>query len=173
MTGNVTILAPIGVQLSDDRGDTWHSSLTEIPTDGTLASKTIDVRINSTLAGSIASPITNDTIGATTQDVTLGGTVTPAAVSQFILTGLSAGTAGNAQSLTVEAEDQYGNEDRLHRDGHVHQRRPAGRDSRDSYTFTNADGGQHTFTNGVTLKTAGSRRSRPQTRQPLDHRHVD
>ena len=82
--------------------------------------------------------------------------VTAAAASQFVLTGLTGDPAGTAQTLTVEAEDQYGNEATDYT-GTVHFTSTdlqAGLPV--NYTFTVLDGGLHTFTNGVTLKTAGS-----------------
>ena len=83
-------------------------------------------------------------------------TISAAALSTFVLTGLGNQTAGTAQTLTVEAEDQYGNEVTTYT-GTVHftsSDAQAGLPS--DYTFTNGDGGEHVFTNGITLKTAGS-----------------
>ncbi len=50
-----------------------------------------------------------DTVTSSITGEDSGVTVTPAAASQFVITGLSGGTAGVAQSVTVEAEDPYGN----------------------------------------------------------------
>ncbi len=156
LVADVTITAPSGVQVSDDGGSTWHSSLTETPTSGTLAAITIDVRENSTVAGTISSSVTNASSGATTQDVTLSGSVSAAALHMFALSGLANGTAGVAQSLTVEAEDQYGNEITTYT-GTVHFTSTDGQAVLPSnYTFTGGDAGQHSFTSGVTLKTSGS-----------------
>ena len=83
--------------------------------------------------------------------------VSPAAASKLIVSGFrSPTTAGAATSFTVTAEDPYGNTvtsfvgtvQFTSSDGHASL--PA------DYTFLSTDAGVHTFTSGVTLKTAGS-----------------
>ena len=82
-------------------------------------------------------------------------TISAAALSTFALTGLANETAGTAQTLTVEAEDQYGNEVTTYT-GTVHfTSTDAQAGLPGDYTFTNVDAGEHVFTSGVTLKTAG------------------
>jgi hypothetical protein len=84
-----------------------------------------------------------------------GITVNPAAASILVVSGFPSPTmAGAAHSLTVTAEDAYGNTATGYR-GTVHFTSsdaqavlPA------NYTFTSGDAGSHTFT--ATLKTAGS-----------------
>ena len=82
--------------------------------------------------------------------------ITAAAMSQFALSIGSPVTAGDAESVIVEAEDAYGNEITNYL-GTIHFTSsdpqaivPA------NYTFQMADGGEHTFSDGVTLETAGS-----------------
>ncbi len=125
-----------------------------------------------------------DRVGSGTQTITatdsvnnLTGTgtftVTPAATSQFVVSGAPAGTlTGSPFSLTVTAEDAYGNltpayhgtvsfssSDALAvRNGNL----PA------NYTFTTGAGGDngvHAFTNEVTLLTPGAGRDGSQRRQ--------
>ena len=74
-------------------------------------------------------------------------------------------TAGAAHNVTVTAEDAFGNTATGYR-GTVHFTSSDGRAVLPAnYTFTAGDAGTHTFTNGVTLKTAGhASRSRPPTR---------
>ena len=103
----------------------------------------------------------SQTVTATDTDTSITGTspsviVTAAAANHFVLTGLTGDPAGTAQTLTVEAEDAYGNEATGYT-GTVHFTStdlqavlPA------NYAFTVPDDGQHTFTGGVTLETAGS-----------------
>jgi hypothetical protein len=98
-----------------------------------------------------------DTVTATITN-TAGTIVSPAAASVLALTGLPATvTAGTAFSLTVTALDPYGNVATSYR-GTVAF---SGTDNQatlpTNYPFTAADAGVHTFSNGVTLRTAGSR----------------
>ena len=81
-------------------------------------------------------------------------TVTPAAASQFAVTGPAGATAGQPFSVTVTALDPYGNTATGYQ-GTVHfsSADPAAALPAD-YTFTATDAGTHTFS-GVTLYTAG------------------
>ncbi|HUK76841.1 MAG TPA: invasin domain 3-containing protein [Thermoleophilia bacterium] len=84
-------------------------------------------------------------------------TVTPAGASSLILSGLSAQTAGTAQSLTVTAKDAYGNTATGYT-GTVHftSTDTGAPGLPGNYAFQGSDAGVHSFTNGVTLKTSGS-----------------
>src|SRR5262249_30203467 len=66
-------------------------------------------------------------------------------------------TAGSSTSVTVTARDAFGNT----ATGYAGTVRFTSSDSQATlpanYTFTSADAGAHTFSAGVTLKTAGSR----------------
>jgi phospholipase C len=81
--------------------------------------------------------------------------VTAAAASQFKIGAPSSSTAGNTLTITVTAQDAYGNTvtnylGTVHFASSDHQAKlPA------DYTFVTKDNGVHTFTNKVTLKTAG------------------
>ncbi len=76
LTANVTVTAPSGVQVSDNGGATWSSSLTLTETQGTLGSTTIEARIGpSAVTGPITGSISDTSTGATAQDVTVSGTV--------------------------------------------------------------------------------------------------
>ena len=148
---DITITAPAGVQISDDGGSNWRSSLTESPTAGSLPSTTILVEINSTVAGSVSGDIAIATSGLSPQDITLSGTVTPASATHLSVTGLANAAAGTTGSITVKALDAYGNVATAYA-GTVH--------------FTSSDGqavlpANSVLTNGiqtfsVTLKTVGS-----------------
>ena len=84
--------------------------------------------------------------------------VSPAAASTLVVTAPASATAGAAFSVTVTAKDPYGNTATGYT-GTVHF---TSSDSQTgvilpaNYTFTAADAGVHTFTNGVTLETAGN-----------------
>ena len=93
-------------------------------------------------------------VGSLTGDT---GTVTvnPGSATQLTLSGLTSQTAGSTQSLTVSAQDAYGNTATGYR-GTVQFSSSYGADAVPaSYTFQASDGGVHSFS-GVTLKTAGS-----------------
>src|SRR5208283_4367072 len=96
-----------------------------------------------------------DTVTSTTHGTSSSATITAAAASHLVLTGLAGDTAGTAQSPTVEAEDAYGNE----ATGYTGTVAFTSSDGQavlpGNYTFVADDGGQHTFTDGVTFKTAG------------------
>jgi hypothetical protein len=86
-----------------------------------------------------------------------GITVTPAAASQFAVNAPAGSTAGSAFSVTLTALDPYNNTATGYT-GTVHFKSTDGQASLPGdYTFTAADAGMHTFTNGVILKTAGSK----------------
>jgi|GEM_PF-2886366 len=81
--------------------------------------------------------------------------ISPASVSRLTVTGLSAGTAGVAQTATVSAVDQYGNTNPGY-SGTIHFTSSDGQAVLPAnYTFVAGDSGVHAFTSGVTLKTAG------------------
>jgi hypothetical protein len=104
----------------------------------------------------------NQTVTATdTVTTTLTGTsaavaVSAAAASHFSVSGPGSTTAGNAFSVTVTALDAYGNTATSYR-GTVHFTTTDGGASVPAdYTFVSGDNGVHTFTDGVTLVSAGS-----------------
>lgn len=87
------------------------------------------------------------------------------AATRFAVTGLASGLAGGTkQSVTVTAKDATGVTSTTFRgtvrfsSSDVHAGLPR------DYTFTAADNGTHTFTNGVTLMTAGTHEVRVRDR---------
>ena len=84
--------------------------------------------------------------------------VSAGAVTKLALTGTPASvTAGNTGSVTVTAQDAYGNTNTGYL-GTVHFTSTDGAAVLPAnYTFVAGDNGVHTFTNAYTLKTAGSR----------------
>jgi CSLREA domain-containing protein len=78
LTGSVLVTAPTGVELSTN-DTTWVSSLTLTPSNSTLTSTTIYVRIGAGVAAGSFSGILQDTGGGAGEvDVSLGGNVTSA-----------------------------------------------------------------------------------------------
>ncbi len=98
-----------------------------------------------------------DTVTGTITGTQSGITVNIGPTSQLMVSGFpSPTTAGVAHSVTVTAEDAGGNVTTGYR-GTVHftsSDAQAGLPA--NYAFTAGDAGVHTFTNGVTLKTAGT-----------------
>ncbi len=88
-------------------------------------------------------------------------TVNPAAAATLTVSAFpSPTTAGVAHSVTVTAQDAFGNTTPGYT-GTVHftstdGQATAGAGLPANYTFVAGDNGVHTFTNGVTLKTAGT-----------------
>jgi hypothetical protein len=84
-------------------------------------------------------------------------TINPAAADHLTVTAPPSTTAGTAFSITVTARDQFNNTATGYL-GTVHFTTTDGQPSAvvpGDYTFVAADNGEHTFTNGVTLVTAG------------------
>ncbi len=105
-------------------------------------------------AGSQSITATDTTTSAVTGTLS-GITVSPAAASQFILSGLgSTVTAGTTQSVTVTAEDAYGNVATGYAGTVNFTSSDASAVLPASYTFTTSDKGIHTFS--LTFKTAGT-----------------
>ena len=75
LAGNVTVTAPTGFQISTTSGSGFGSTLSLSPTNGTLASTTIYVRLYSATVGSFSDNITHASSGATTKNVAASGTV--------------------------------------------------------------------------------------------------
>jgi plastocyanin len=97
-----------------------------------------------------------DTVNATVAGTQSGITVNPAAAKSFSLTGLPASTkAGVVLTVTVTAQDAFGNTATGYRGTIDFTSSDAKATLPANYTFTVADSGVHTFTNGVVLKTAG------------------
>ena len=82
-------------------------------------------------------------------------TVNPGSATQLTLSGLTSQTAGSTQSLTVSAQDAYGNTATGYRGTVQFSSSDGAAALPASYTFQANDGGVHSFS-GVTLKTAGS-----------------
>jgi hypothetical protein len=98
-----------------------------------------------------------DTHTSTITGTQSGITVNPASASSFTVTGFpSPIVAGTAGSFTVTAKDAFGNV----ATGYQGTVKFSSSDQRAllpaNYTFTTTDAGVHTFTNGATLKTAGT-----------------
>lgn len=84
-------------------------------------------------------------------------TVTPATISKFSVTGITTPTtAGTARNVTVTAQDAYNNTVTSYTGTIGFTSSDAQATLPSNYTFVGGDNGVHTFTSGVTLKTAGT-----------------
>jgi hypothetical protein len=84
-------------------------------------------------------------------------TVTAAAAKTLKITAPKSSTVGTAFTITVTALDPYGNTATGY-GGTIHFTSTDGSATLPAdYRFTSSDKGKHTFTNGVTLRTAGSK----------------
>jgi ELWxxDGT repeat protein len=99
----------------------------------------------------------SDTVTSSIRGTQNGIVVTASSTSMLLVSGFpSPSTAGTAGSVTVTAADAYGNKTTSYL-GTVHFTSTDPRAVLPAdYTFTSSDNGVHTFTNGVTLKTAGN-----------------
>jgi hypothetical protein len=80
-----------------------------------------------------------------------------ASASAFVLTARATVTAGTPFNLTVKAVDTFG-QTAVGYTGTAHFSSTDGQAALPgNYTFTGSDAGMHTFSNGVTLKTAGNK----------------
>ncbi|HET6347288.1 MAG TPA: hypothetical protein VFH51_20315, partial [Myxococcota bacterium] len=97
-----------------------------------------------------------DTVTAGITGTQTGLVVTSSAATQLTVTGIAGGTAAVVSSATVKALDAYGNT----ATGYTGTVRFTSTDTLATlpanYVFVGGDAGVHTFTNAVTLKTAGS-----------------
>jgi Bacterial Ig-like domain (group 3) len=100
LTADIQITAPQGVQLSDNGGTTWSTTLDLSETDGAVDTTTIDVRISASASVSgISGDITNTSTDATERNVAVNGTVDPPPTS-YVVTD-AAGTAGGPTDVTL------------------------------------------------------------------------
>ena len=78
LTSDLTITPPSGYEISSNGGSTWFNSTTPLiltPTNNTINSTTISVRLNSTSAGSFSGDIVHASTGAATVNQPVSGTV--------------------------------------------------------------------------------------------------
>jgi subtilisin-like proprotein convertase family protein len=144
---------------------TSTDSLATLPANSTFTATDNGVRsFNNVVLRSagVRSIIATDTAKASVTGSQVGIVVNPAAVSQFSVAGLPATiTAGTPSTITVTAQDKFGNTNPSYQ-GTVSfsssdPQLAVGNGLPTSYTFQPTDNGLATFTNGVTLKTVGSR----------------
>jgi len=132
---------------------------TELPSDytftaGNAGKHTFSVTLKTAGTRSITA---TDTTTASITGVQGGIVVNPAATSTLVVSGFaSPTTAGMAHSVSVTAKDAFGNATPAYI-GTVHFSSSDGQAVLPAnYTFSASDAGTHSFTNGVTLKTAGT-----------------
>jgi alpha-tubulin suppressor-like RCC1 family protein len=109
ITGNITATAPAGFEISTNNSS-FSSSLQLVPTGGNVTATTVHTRISASAStGSLSGTLTLDSTGATTQNVTLSGTVLipTLSFSTASLTDFAAqsGSVSAVQSFTVNGSD--------------------------------------------------------------------
>src|SRR5207253_1430595 len=139
---------------SSDSQAVLPSNYTFVGGDGGVHTFTNGVRSEERRVGTVTG---TDTVTSSISGTTSTITVNHASATHYTVSAsVGSSTAGNAFDVTVTALDAYANTDTSYT-GIVHF---TSSDSQavlpSNYTFVGGDGGVHTFTNGVTLKTAGS-----------------
>lgn len=136
---------------STDSQAVLPSDYTFLPTDN--GAHTFTNLLTLRTAGSKTVTATDTVTNSLTGSQTI--TIRPNNAASLELTGLSGSTAGASQTATITAKDPYGNT----ATGYTGTTHFSSSDSQavvpGDYTFVAVDGGSHTFSNGVTLKTAG------------------
>ena len=106
LTADLIVTAPTGVELSKDSGTSWQTSETLTPSSGTVSTTTIQSRISAgASAGSISGNITCASTGATTQNVSVSGTVNPAS---FVVTNNHDSGTGSLRAAITSANGTTG-----------------------------------------------------------------
>src|SRR5208283_4625163 len=109
LTADILLTAPTGVELSDNGGTSYSSTLDLVESGGTVGTTTVLARITATAPlGPVSGVIAADSTGATEQDISVSGTVNPVptptitvSTSSLNLGTTTQGTAGTSQSFTV------------------------------------------------------------------------
>ena len=80
---NLVVTAPAGFEVSTTQNGTYTSSVSFVPSSGTVSSQTVWVRLTATAVGSPSGNIAVSSTGGTTQNIAVSGTVnsTPIAVT--------------------------------------------------------------------------------------------
>ncbi|MES2767485.1 MAG: hypothetical protein V4642_16545 [Bacteroidota bacterium] len=110
LTGDITVTAPTGYEISTTTGGTFTSSVALTPTSGSVSSTTIFVRMTGATAGTPSGNITNASTGATTKNVAVTGSVSLITVGGALNAFSTAqGTVSAEQSYTVSGSGLTGN----------------------------------------------------------------
>ncbi len=110
LTADIILTAPTGVELSDDGGTSYSSTLDLVESGGTVGTTTVFARITvAAPLGPVTGTIAADSTGATEQGITVSGTVTAPTIT--VSTNLldlgttTQGTPGDSQSFTVSGSN--------------------------------------------------------------------
>jgi hypothetical protein len=102
LTADIFLTAPAGVELSQDGGLTYGTSL-DLPETGGTVSTVIDARISAAApVGPISGTIAADSSGATEQDIPVNGTVNPASTTTAVSSSVNPSVFGQTITLTAE-----------------------------------------------------------------------
>ena len=77
LLGNINIIVPNGFEISLTSSGNYQTNLSLTPTNGTLTTTSIYIRLSSTATGSISGNIGFASINATTQNIVITGKVNP------------------------------------------------------------------------------------------------
>jgi len=110
LTADIILTAPTGVELSDDGGTSYSSTLDLVESEGTVGTTTVFARITTAAPlGPVSGTIAADSTGATEQDITVSGTVTAPTITvstnSLDLGTTTQGTPGDSQSFTVSGSN--------------------------------------------------------------------
>ena len=103
LTGNVTLTAPTGFQISATSGSGFASTLTLTPTSGTLSSRNIYVKFNPTGLKIYSGNISFSSSSATTQNLAVSGTayIVATACNSYTWNGTTYTTSGDKTYTTI------------------------------------------------------------------------
>jgi hypothetical protein len=109
LTGSIAVAAPARFEVSLGGGAAFSSSVTVVPSSGSVVNRSVFVRLAASPAGSYAGDLTLSSPGATTLAVAMSGVVTPppaiAATGNFASFTTTVGTPSTGQSFAVSGEN--------------------------------------------------------------------
>ena len=109
LTGNLTVTAPAGFEVSSD-GVSFSSSVSLTPVSGSVAATTISVRLSGAAAGSFSGNVDFASTGATTQQRAVSGTVQSAYdawAASYSLTGADAAATADPDKDGYNNNSEY------------------------------------------------------------------
>ncbi|MCK9335405.1 MAG: hypothetical protein M0Q99_08845, partial [Candidatus Cloacimonetes bacterium] len=107
LSGNISIAAPTGFEISLSQAEGFAGSLQLIPTSGTVAPTQIYVRLTGAEAGAFSGDISHSSSGATTQNMAVNGNVATAPTAIVLLrpAQISLADATHQSAVLVQVEN--------------------------------------------------------------------
>jgi pectin methylesterase-like acyl-CoA thioesterase len=104
LTGNISVTAPAGYELSINGGTNWSSSPVSLtPTSGTVSGTSVLVRLNATATGAYTGNIVVSSTGATTVNITVSGNTVPSGSTPPTGTKAIVAKDGSGQYTSIQA----------------------------------------------------------------------